>query len=713
MAVDKKEKQTTAAERRLLHGTNVLVTVVLVVGIVAVLQAFAYEASPRWDMTSGGVNSLSDGTEHLIEGLDANIRLTSLYFETDREDEDQPRYRRATQNLIDLYEATNRGKVTTEWINPLKDQEKMQKLKTRLREKKKFKEGIDAYVTRIDAYRNDIDGQMKELVKSELDRLASMTGGLGGGAGKAVTQVENLFQQLTPELESSRDDIDMAVGGSDPQYGIAVNDLKTVYRKFSKWLKDVASYGTQEAARDPNMPGNEADFLRQAGSRYASVVAAIEGETTALEELKPLALDDIMRELAPTTNALLVETDDDARVVDFSSVWPPLPQAGGAQASFKNRAFKGEEKLTAAILRVTHKEQTAVVFVRYGGPPLFAGGFMPGMPAAPYAAMKQQLEDANFIVEEWDLKTTDTPPKIDPAPTRTIHVVLIPTPPQQGQFGQPSQDPPFTDVHKQRVIDALGENPRALFIAGWMPGPFGAMPASYAYNSYLKDNWGIEVDTSALLIQTNSLEPGKYVVMRRDFFSMNDLSLTDHDIVRSIRTTPIALPWCAPLKQADSLPEGVKIMPLVEAPAQDGLWGIKDISKYEDQMRERQFMTKVPTDLEGPFELAVAAEKGDGKIVVVSARDFATDNVAFARELAMTAQGFTMRTRNPGNVLLVVNSLHWLNDNTGFMDIGRPINASVLEVQPSTVKFVQFLTIFVWPVLAICGGGVAWWIRRR
>ena len=73
-----------------------------------------------------------------------------------------------------------------------------------------------------------------------------------------------------------------------------------------------------------------------------------------------------------------------------------------------------------------------------------------------------------------------------------------------------------------------------------------------------------------------------------------------------------------------------------------------------------------------------------------------------------------MRSRNPGNVTLLINSLHWLNDNTEFMNIGKPVEAAVLEIpSESTVKAVQALTIFVWPMLALVCGGVAWWIRRR
>lgn len=713
MAVDKKAPRS-ATERRLLVGTNVAAGIVLVAGIVVVVQAIAFQAAPRWDMTSSRVNSLSEGTENLLRGLDSNIRLTSLYFESDLDEEDQQRYRTAAKNLIDLYESSHRSKISTEWINPLKDTEKLQALKVRLLEKTKFKKEIEPYRARIEAYRNDIDRQMNQLVKTEVDTLATLGGGIGGATGPQVAQVENLFLDLTGQLEQARDQIDLLVDEASPHFALAVNELKALYRKFGKLLKDIAAYGTEEAAKDPRLPADQADFLRQAGSRYASVVAAIEAESTELQELESLKADEVIAELGSTTNAILVETDEEARVVDFPSVWPPLnSQARGRRAKFKDRAFKGEEKLTAAILRVTHKEQTAAIFVRYGGMPLFMGGFMPGTPPAPYAAMKQQLEDANFIVEEWDLKTSDTPPEIDPAPTKRIYVVLIPTPPKKGQFGQPSQEPPFTDAHRRRFVDALGENPRALFLAGWMPGPFGVIPASYGYNDYLKETWGVHLDTSALLIQTTSLTPGQYIVTRRDFYNMNDLEIAEHDIVYGLRTARLAFPWCAPLVRAETQPEGVEITPLLVQPERDGLWGIHNIKAYEDQLAEREYMTKVADDLVGPFELAVAATKGEGKIVLVSARDFALDNVAFAREMAITAQGFTLRARNPGNVTLVVNALHWLNDNTEFMNIGRPIDASVLEVDSGDIKLIRFLAIVAIPLLPFGCGIVAWRIRRR
>ncbi len=724
MAVDEKATHPQSASssrgRRLLVGSNVALMTAIVVGIVIVAQVFAYELADRarLDMTSSGVNSLSDGTTNLLRSLDQNLRLTSLYFETDREDADQPKYRRASQDLLELYEASNRGKITAEWINPLKDHEKFQQVLARLREKTAFKDMVAAYQGRIEAYKTDFDGRMRKLLEEELNRLAPLVGpsAMGEARPTAVAQVEELLKRLSSELEMTREQIDAMTMAANPQYSAAVNDLKTLYPKITKAFKEIGKFAAAELARDPNMPAGQAEFLEGANNRYAELASALEAETTQLQDLEPLKLDEVADQLQPTANAILVETDTDARVVDFSSVFPPMDQSGASmRVPFEKRAFKGEEKLTAAILRATQKEQTAVVFVRYGGTPLFMGGFMPGQPGAPYTAMKQQLEDANFIVEEWDLKTKDTLPEINPKPTRTIFVVLKPEQQQRNPM-MPQQPPeqPFSENHRQALLKAMGENGRALFIAGWAPGPFGPIPSTYEYSDYLKQTWGINIDTSALLIETVSTGPGKYMVARRDFFNMvGEMDLGNHPIVSGSAARRIGLPWCAPLDLSATPPEGVSIQKLITLPKRDGVWGVKNIQKYQEQLDQREFLTRVEGDLEGPFDLAAAATKGDAKIVVVSARDFAEDEVAFARELGMTAQGFTIRSRNPGNVTLFINALHWLNDNTGFMDIGRPIDAAVLEIEsPATVKAVQALTIVVWPLLALLGGGVAWWVRR-
>src|SRR3990172_1554255 len=227
MAVEKQDGGTaTSTGRRMLVGTNVVVVTLVVVGIVVVAQLSAYD-SARWDMTSSGVNSLSEGTENLLRSLDQNVRLTSLYFETDREDEDQQRYRRAAQNLLDLYEATNRGKVTADWVNPLKDHEKFQKLLARLREKTAFADTVTVYQARIDAYKTDLDGQMRNLLQDELSLIGPTVGAMGDSSRPSPTaQVEELLRRLSSELEMTREQVDSLKTAANPQYSAAVGELK-------------------------------------------------------------------------------------------------------------------------------------------------------------------------------------------------------------------------------------------------------------------------------------------------------------------------------------------------------------------------------------------------------------------------------------------------------------------------------------------------------
>jgi len=707
-----------AGKRRMVLGTNVLVATIFVVGIVVTLQAIAFHTPGRIDMTTTRVNSLGDGTKSLLSNLESNVTLTSLYFETDREEADQPLYRRAVQDLLQLYQTSNRGRVSADWINPLKDHEKFKKLVTRLREKPELGKGLSDYKESVEAYIKDGDGfdtRMRALIDGELAELGKLGGAIGGqAANEVIAPVEITLRRLLEDLETTRKTVNTLAIPEDPQYTAAVNELRELYRGFTDTLNRISTHGTRAVSDRTDLTPEQTEFLRNTGQRYAQLVAAVDEAQQKLQSLETPKIDEMLVNVEPTSNAIIVETDNDARVVDFTSMWPPLDPTGSTpNVRFGNRAFKGEEMITAAILRVTHKEQTGVVFVRYGGSPVLGGGPIPGQQRGPYMAMKQQLENANFLVREWDLKTEDKPPAIEPAPVRILYIVLQPTPNQRDPMGRPSQEPPFGDVERRKLLDLLGDNGRALFVVGWNPGPFGAIPANYEYADYLEKTWGISIDSNALLVQFGSIGPGRYYPNRRDFFVMDGVEASDHDILGNSATN-FALPWCAPLTLPETPPEGVEISRLISQPKREGIWGVKDLQGYEAQLQEQQYLSLREGDREGPFELAVAASKGNAKIVVVSSRTFAEDNVAFARGLMMTPQGFQLRMLYPGNSTLLVNSLHWLNDNVQFMNIGQPIDVSVLKIGKSgTIRAVQALTVVVWPALALLAGAGVWWVRRR
>lgn len=702
--------------KKALVGANVAIMVALAIGVVVAAQLIAFNVPLRADMTSTGVNSLSESTEKLLRDLPVGVRLTSLYFETDREDADQPRYRDAVKSLLALFESTNRTRVTSDWINPLKDHQKFQNLVNRIREMPAYKDAITEYSARVDEFRNQTGDKIQKLLQEEIDKTTTPAAAIDRTAPPgALAQVNELLRRLSQELQVSREQVEALTTAATPQLAAAVDEIKSLYPKLTRALKEIPKFAAAELARNPGMPEPEAAVLRDAGTRYADLVAILEGETTRLNDLQPLKVDELLDKLQPTANSLVIETDERAEVIDFTTLWPPV-DGGMGRVPFNKRAFKGEETLTAAIVRTTYKQQSAVVFVRYGGESFFAGGFVPNQPQAPYATIKKQLEDVNFVVAEWDLKTKDTPPVVEPAPTRTIYVVFKPEAPARDPMGRPSQEPPFGETHRAALMKAIGdEKARAIFMAGWSPGPFGPISSPYEFSDYLKNQWGITVDSNFLLIETVSVKPGEYQVASRDFHLMGgNIETSDHDIVRGAQARLVALPSCAPLDLSSPPPDGVELWPLLTQPKSDGTWGIKNLQTYQDQMQSRGFLSRAEGDREGPFTLAVAAKKGDAKIVVISSRGFAEDAVAFARALVSTAQGIAMVSSNPGNVTLILNSLHWLNDSTELLNVGRPIDAAVLSIKnQSTVTAVQTLTIGIWPALALVMGGVVWWMRRR
>ena len=133
---------------------------------------------------------------------------------------------------------------------------------------------------------------------------------------------------------------------------------------------------------------------------------------------------------------------------------------------------------------------------------------------------------------------------------------------------------------------------------------------------------------------------------------------------RGWSTDPLGVPWTAALNLSESAPEGVELFPLVVQPKQEGVWGIKSIRHYETQGKEQGYWTRAEGDLEGPSPLRRRRPRADAKVVVVSSTSFAEDSVAFAPEVVMGSQGIQLRSRNPGNAKLMINSLHWLNGNT-------------------------------------------------
>ncbi|HUU84718.1 MAG TPA: Gldg family protein [Phycisphaerae bacterium] len=711
MAVASQTKERSSRGRQWMVGANVVLASVLVIAITGALQWGAYKLGGKADWTSSSINSLSEGTTNLLDGLEQKVTLTSTYFKADPEGENQPKFRRSVEDLLSLYQSENRSNIEVGWVNPLKDHAKYKELFVRLGDKEKFREQSAGHRELLGAFESDLLPQISELLTSELDAIAAQSESLAGRGAAVLGEIQLLLDRWQREAAAVQEEVQAAAEGDLPRYTAAVGIVRSLYTGVSKALKDIAAFGQKEVSREPNMVPAQHEFLAGAQARYQALIDELDRAVEASGDLPRLDLEDVARQLAADANAVIVETETDAKVLGFADVWPSMDPQGSVSMAFKDRAFEGEQKLSSAILQLTRQEKTAVIFVRHGGSPLLMGGFMPGQPQAPFAQVKMHLEDLNFVVQEWDLAAQAEPPEIDPAPVKTIYVVLKPTPEPPNAMRQPQQTP-FGEAQKQAILDAIAAGGRALFLVGWFPGQFGAFPAPYEYAEYLKGIWGIQVDADVLLLQATPIGPGKYGFTRPPI-NMMDNRFGGHPIVEGLGMMRTALPLVAPLELAEPAPEGVTLDKLVWCDRREGLWGVKNIQAYQEQLRNESIV-KMEEDLEGPFTVAAAGSKDDAKVVVISSRDFCVDGFAFAREIVQSAEGYRLRARNPGNMTLLVNSLHWLNDNTAIMNLGRPIDTGSLEIaEGGTLSFLRVLAWGIWPALAVICGGAVWLVRRR
>ena len=188
---------------------------------------------------------------------------------------------------------------------------------------------------------------------------------------------------------------------------------------------------------------------------------------------------------------------------------------------------------------------------------------------------------------------------------------------------------------------------------------------------------------------------------------------SDHLIVRRLGSLHGVWPWCASLKIAETLPEGVTVEPLISLPGADGIWGVNDIQAYQE-MISTDSLVRSDDYTEGPFTIAVAATKGDAKIIVFGTREFAMDRYTRASRPVLVGQSLSFQPAFPANITLLANSLYWLNDDEDRMELGRPIDPSILTIESKqTVTAVRILVYAVWPALALSCGLVVWQIRRR
>ncbi len=747
MAVDNSDKKDTAKGssgpvlrfegRQFIVGANVFVAVVLAGALLVFANYLAFNFNQKSDWTSTGINSLSEQTRKLMDRLDKKVTLTSLYstLQVPEAEAEAKKFRTAVEDMLELYQAEAPGQVEVEFINPAKDRDKILALIEDLRSKPAYQDEAKKHQELIQDFNGKLAPQILALLQEDLAVLQeTLDENSDLQKVREYTIIMRNCQVLSQQLNQVKQSVASLTGDELPKYTAAVDAIKGVYEQIKsalseggKWMAKVDAWTKQNKVDPPK----NVDFFKNAPQRYEPIIEEIQAQLDKAKDLPTLKLEELDRQIQPDT--VIVETEEEARVIGFDEMWPPLRrgQFGQAQGSrFEDRRNAGEAEISSAVLQLTQKKQAAVVFVRHGGQPLFFGGMMMGGGQAPYGAAKERLEKANFLVKEWDVATKKEPPEFeeDKQPDRTIWVLLKPeaAQPPQNMPPQMRQRPKMFGPQEQAAVErAMGSDPRVMLVAGWVPPPRNPMmmasPPNYEYNDWLKTQWGVEVQFSYPVLQGMSFEPGK-LRFNRNPFQITEYSLTDHPITEPLKGLQGALPEAAPLKRTDKPVDGVELTDLILVPERDTIWAESDINKLGQQYQKNTFVVIDKSDLTGPFALGLAGVKtreGEtaSKMVLISSRSFATDQVANSRALVQMGNRMMLALANPANMDLFVNAIQWLNDNEG--QIGKGIETRdiprlhELEKDSTGYTVSWIVAVIVWPLLALAAGVGVWFVRRR
>jgi len=473
------------------------------------------------------------------------------------------------------------------------------------------------------------------------------------------------------------------------------------------------------------------------GEAFGEVLAELEAVSKKIDDLPELKLDEIAERLKQD-NIVVVEGDDDVRVVTFDEVWPYADPMGaqslmGRQDESHRRIFDGDTAIFNAVLGMQHEKPFAtVIFVGYETRPSqqmrqFQRPNVGPVPLGQIETLKARFTAANFVVKQWDLGGEgDEAKKPEPEEgTKPIYIFLPPAKPApQNPFMRQPPQKSFGPKELEQVKKVLGEESRAIFLAisdPVIPNPF-SKPTPYAYQEMLRDEWGVDVETDYWVMRgvMDRRDPSRFGISLVQMMYMPLATFTEQPIGEPLKARRVLMRQVCPVLPADSLPEGVKVDPILTVPeTSHDMWAEKDILRIATVLREgRQdsTFTIAPDAMRPPFPVMVAVENETqkSKIVVAGNGLCYSDGYLAQRVMRFEGEGARVVTDPPPteNADLLMNMLYWLSDRPELIASGPAPVPVIGTIDVASRRSLWMVTVG-WAFIVLIAGGVVMHVRRK
>lgn len=698
--------------RRLLIGGNVVLAVVMVWLIVILVNFMLAKASPMpVDVTRGGQFSISPRTVKLLQGLEEKVTLTAMYRVDDLDEkvkQENVQQKRRVEDLLRRYQDVT-DKVRYRMIDPLKDNAaKAEFLKALIA---KYSGEAAKHADIVKAFKSTIHPQVVTLVGQEKKRFdALMKNPALVEANPKLQTVAEFFNNYERNAKIPTQEVDSLINGEDvPRYSEAIEIIQKLYQTLQTNMQAISKYLAGEGAKIEGLPAEDKAAFAEAAARYKEVLDPIGKQLSQMTGLPRLELEQIYDQVKQkNAKTIIVETEKSpkVKVLSFSDVWAMAQPKPGAPMDRPEYDFNGEAAVSSAIMALTVKDKSAVIFVHAGPPNPIQPGFNGmRMTQPPYGALKEKLEQANFVVSDWDV-AANPQPQVAADVKHKVFIVLPPSPPQRPQqMGMPPAGG-YQKAQVEAIEKLIDQGERMMFLVNFSPVFLGGTP--YPFTETLEKKYGIKPDPDKLTLKGFKAADKTYPSTQIEVVRYDDSPIT-----RPIQSLNSGFQLAVPVTLTKA-PEDVQTIPLITLTDDQGIfWGESNIM----MLAQNRWAERGEGDLQPPFYLAVAAEnsKTKGKVVVFGDDLFATDQIMNDVQLVPTPQGVMGVYTNPGNGELLTNCAFWLNDNENLISVG-PRKADVARIRDISdggqMAWKVFLWV-IWPLGILSSGGVVYLIRRK
>ena len=705
-------------ERWIKYGSNVALAIVLAIVLAGVITYIAEARPVRVDTTAAGFNSLKPQTKNLIQNLNQNIKLVSLYEKPEKNNNEEagaePTVDEAgmVADLLDNYRR-NSKKISVEIIDPT-DKNKVDTLINDLYQRY----GKD--VANYKAFLSEYDAKYKQLTQLTTAESAQMANLANENlpdneVGQSIQAIFNTIRKIPDNLRDNRSDIDAGLRETHPDYKAITSSIQSALERVSK-LEDAITKYFEQHKGDADLSPAVKQYITQSLPRHTEIKKIADDQIARIGKLGELKIDELRRALN-TPNPILVLGESDWRILNESQVW--TTNAGAQQwAEGKIRpSFAGEQQVTTAIFSLTQSKKPKVAFLRPGGAPLTNPGFPPFQPSGPLSEIAGRMRAYNFDVVEKDLsgqwamqaQMRQMPAAPEPSWDEINDAIWIII----DAGGAPQGAEPIGT----KLAEHLGHGGSALILVNPASGP----SAPDAYASVLRD-WGIDLHPDLWAVHEQvpaeqgsgtTSDPVQEALRVSYIWDIKDYGT--HELAKPLKNLDSVFVPLVVVKTHNEKDRVVTpLIPIPDAPAAPRSWGEKDTEQITRGTPPKFEPDK--GDMAGPIYGGAISEKpGAGRLVVIGSVQFMTDNMLDIPNLEIARTQRMFVSRFPGNAELAMNSVFWLAKMDTMIAIS-PSAMQVSRIANMSVPVLEFWRIGVLLVLLpllVIFAGVMTWVARR